>query len=95
MAKGYWIVSIDVEDAEGYGEYVKLVRPYLERCNATFLTRGGVHEVKEGHFRSRNVVIEFANYETALKCYNSDEYQAMIALRTGASKADMVIVEGL
>ncbi len=95
MAKGFWIVSIDVKDAEGYAEYVKLVRPYLERCNATFLTRGGALEVKEGHFRSRNIIIEFASYEYARECYNSDEYQAMIALRTGASTADFMIVEGL
>ena len=81
MAKGYWIVSIDVADAEGYAEYVKLVRPYLERCKAVFLTRGGAHQVKEGHFRSRNIVIEFATYEYAQECYDSAEYQAMIALR--------------
>lgn len=95
MAKGYWIVSVDVSDAQGYGEYVKLVRPYLEKCNAKFLTRGGPHEVREGNFRERNVLIEFASYQHALDCYNSDEYQAIIPLRSGASAADFVIVEGL
>jgi len=95
MAKGYWIVSNDVSDAQGYEEYVKLVRPYLERCNAKFLARGGQHEVREGSFRKRNVLIEFASYQHALDCYNADEYQAIIPLRSGASAGDLVIVEGL
>lgn len=95
MPKGYWIVSIDVTDAEGYGEYVKVVRPYLERCEATFLTRGGTHELREGKFRERNVVIEFSSYAHALECYNSKEYQEIIPLRYSASRADLVIVEGL
>lgn len=95
MAKGYWIVSIDVTTPDGYGEYVKAVRPYLERCKAVFLTRGGTHEVREGNFRERNVVIEFATYQHALDCYKSEEYQAMISLRANASSADLVIVEGL
>ncbi len=95
MAKGYWIVSIDVTSPEGYGEYVKVVRPYLARCEAAFLTRGGTHELREGKFRERNIVIEFTSYQHALDCYNADEYQAMIALRSAASTADLVIVEGL
>ena len=37
MAKGYWIVSIDVTSPDGYGEYVKVVRPYLARCEAAWM----------------------------------------------------------
>lgn len=95
MTKGYWIVSIDVTDADKYGDYVREVRPFLERSNAIFLTRGGAHEVKEGAFRSRNVVIEFATYEHALERYNCAEYQQILQLRKHASTADLVIVEGL
>lgn len=95
MAKGYWLVSIDIKDADAYGEYVKRVRPYLERCNAQFLTRGGTHEVREGNFRTRNVVIEFSTYQHALDCYNAEEYIEIKALRENASDGDLVIVEGL
>ncbi len=35
----------------------------------------------EGKARSRNVVIEFPDYATALACYNSPEYQANIKVR--------------
>jgi hypothetical protein len=35
----------------------------------------------EGQSRSRNVVIEFPDYETALACYHSPEYQENIKVR--------------
>ena len=48
----------------------------------------------EGQSRSRNVVIEFPDYETALACYHSPEYQANIKVRQPHSIADLVIIEG-
>jgi uncharacterized protein (DUF1330 family) len=56
--------------------------------------RGGPHEVKEGTSRSRNVVLEFKDYETALACYNSPEYARLVALRSPHSQGDLVIIEG-
>ena len=44
--------------------------------------------------RARQVVIEFKDYETALACHSSPEYQAAKVLRDRASVADVVIVEG-
>jgi uncharacterized protein (DUF1330 family) len=40
------------------------------------------------------VVIEFPDYETALACYHSPEYQANIKVRLPHSAADLVIIEG-
>ena len=48
----------------------------------------------EGQSRSRNVVIEFPDYETALACYHSPEYQENIKARQPHSDADLVIIEG-
>ena len=48
----------------------------------------------EGESRSRNVVIEFPDYETALACYRSPEYQANIKLRQPHSIAELIVVEG-
>ena len=42
----------------------------------------------------RNIVLEFKDYETALACYRSPEYQKAIALRKPHSVADIVIIEG-
>ena len=60
-----------------------------------FLVRGGQFENPEGKVRSRNVVLEFKDYETALACYNSPEYQAAIKLRTPHSVGDVIVIEGL
>ena len=48
----------------------------------------------EGQSRSRNVVIEFPDYETALACYHSPEYQENIKRRQPHSEADLIIIEG-
>jgi uncharacterized protein (DUF1330 family) len=39
-------------------------------------------------------VIEFADYDTALACYRSPEYQHAITLRRGHAIADIAVVEG-
>jgi uncharacterized protein (DUF1330 family) len=39
-------------------------------------------------------VIEFPDYQTALDCYRSPEYQKAKALQDNVSVADLVVVEG-
>jgi uncharacterized protein (DUF1330 family) len=39
-------------------------------------------------------VIEFPNYETALACYRSPEYQHALTMRRGCAIADIAVVEG-
>ena len=76
MAKGYWIARVDVHNMDGYKEYVAQNGAVFAKYGAKFLVRGGKHVPKEGSSRSRNVVLEFKDYETALACYNSPEYVA-------------------
>jgi uncharacterized protein (DUF1330 family) len=40
------------------------------------------------------VVIEFPDYETAMACYRSPEYQANIKVRQPHSTAELIVVEG-
>jgi uncharacterized protein (DUF1330 family) len=56
--------------------------------------RGGQFELMEGEARERNVVVEFADYETAMACYGSTEYQKAKAVRQQYADADFIIVEG-
>lgn len=95
MAKGYWIVDLNVTDPDQYGEYVKLVRPFLASLGAKFLVRGGEHKVVEGDRHPRSVVVEFAGYAAAVEAYNCPEYQEMIKIRTSGSVGNFVIAEGL
>jgi uncharacterized protein (DUF1330 family) len=94
MAKAYWIARIDVHDMDGYKEYVAQNGAVFHAYGARFLVRGGQYEAKEGTSRSRNVVIEFKDYETALACYNSPEYQRLVAIRAPHSQGDLVIIDG-
>ncbi len=94
MPKGYWIGRVDVSDPEAYQRYVTANAPAFEKYGARFLVRGGRFEVVEGEARARNVVIEFPDYETALACYRSPEYQAAMKHREGAGVADILVIEG-
>jgi uncharacterized protein (DUF1330 family) len=94
MTKGYWIVHVDVRDPEAYQKYVKANGTAFAKYGARFLVRGGKHVVTAGEARARHVVIEFRDYETAIDCHNSKEYQEATILRDAASAADLVIVEG-
>jgi uncharacterized protein (DUF1330 family) len=95
MAKGYWIARVDVEDPEGYKDYVATAKPAFERFGARFLARGGPFTAMEGAARGRNVVIEFESVDAAKACYNSPEYQAARLIRQRHAVAELVIVEGV
>ena len=94
MARGYWIAHVDVADAQAYEAYRIANAVAFAKYGARFLVRGGRGEAKEGALRSRHVVIEFADYATALACYESQEYARARALREPVSQVDCVVVEG-
>jgi uncharacterized protein (DUF1330 family) len=94
VAKGYWIAHVDVHNMDGYKGYVAALAQPLASHQGRFLIRAGAFEKKEGSARSRHIVIEFPSYEAALACYNSPEYQRVIALRTPHAVADLIVVEG-
>ena len=94
MAKGYWVVRVDVHDPDAYQRYVAANGAAFAKFGARFLVRAGRSETLEGSSRSRNVVIEFPSFETALACWHSPEYQEVIKLRRDASTADLLVIEG-
>ena len=94
MAKGYWLAQVEVTDPEGYKQYIAANQAAFRKYGARYVIRAGRHEDVEGRFRSRLVVIEFPDYETALACYGSPEYQHAITLRQGHAIADIAVVEG-
>ncbi len=94
MPKGYWVARVDVSDPDGYQAYVAANAVAFRRFGARFIVRGGRFEAPEGTARSRNVVLEFKDYDTAVACYHSAEYAAAKALRIGRAEADVLIIEG-
>lgn len=94
MSKGYWVVRVSVANTENYPSYLEAARPAFEKYGARFIVRGGRYVAKEGASRDRNVVVEFTDYDTAIACYHSPEYQAAKAIRVANAQADFLIVEG-
>ena len=94
MAKGYWVAHVDISDPEAYKGYVAANAEAFAKYGARFLVRAGRNVVVEGSSRSRHVVIEFKDFQTARACYESEEYARARALRAGVSQGDLVIVEG-
>jgi uncharacterized protein (DUF1330 family) len=94
MAKGYWVVRVDITDPEQYKKYIAANAAPLRKHGGRFLVRGGKHETPEGQSRSRNAVIEFPSYQAALDCWKSAEYQAAIKLRAPVSTIDLIVIEG-
>jgi uncharacterized protein (DUF1330 family) len=94
MPKGYWIGRVDVVDPDKYNKYIAEAAIPFRKYGARFIVRGGKFETAEGASRARNVVIEFPNYQAALDCWNSPEYERALALRMLATQADIIIIEG-
>ena len=93
MAKGHWIVRVDVADQERYKAYVAANALPLAKYGARFLVRAGRLENPEGTSRGRNAVIEFPTYQAALDCWKSPGYQEAIKLRQPVSAIDLIIIE--
>jgi uncharacterized protein (DUF1330 family) len=94
MPKGYWIAHVDVHSEEGYKAYAGANPAIFRKFGGRFVVRGGKYECPEGETRSRNVIIEFPDYASALACYRSPEYQANIKVRQPHSDIDLMIIEG-
>jgi uncharacterized protein (DUF1330 family) len=94
MPKGYWVVRVDVHNAEAYKNYVAANGAAFAKYGGRFLVRGGPFQAVAGTSRQRNVVIEFPSYQAALDCWNSPEYQAARAKQEGGAEIDLVVIEG-
>jgi uncharacterized protein (DUF1330 family) len=94
MAKGYWIARVDIKDEEPAKRYAAGNFPIYAKFGGRYLVRSQKFDVPEGSSRSRQIVVEFPDYASALAYYHSPEYQANKKIRDGHLTADLVIVEG-
>ena len=93
MAKGYWVARVDVNDEQGFKPYAEANAAIFKKFGGRYVVRGGKFDGMEGTSRSRNVVIEFADYATAMACYRSPEYQENIKRRLPHSTVDLIVIE--
>ena len=92
---GYLIGTIEVKNPEAYKEYLAKVTDIVKKFGGEYLVRAGEYTEIEGKWKySRNVVIKFPSYETALNWYNSDEYKPVKKIREENSNGNIIIIEG-
>ena len=74
--------------------YASKAKPAVEKFSGKFLVRGGNNRTNEGINSPRIIVVEFPNYDTAIKCYDSNEYQEAHDILQGHVVRHHQIVEG-
>ena len=93
--KAYWVCIYEkIDNAEKLKEYAVKARPAVEKFSGKFLVRGGKNRTNDGIESPRTVVVEFPNYNNAVECYDSAEYQEAHDILKGHVVRHHQIVEG-
>jgi uncharacterized protein (DUF1330 family) len=92
----YVIFDVEIRDLARYQDFMSQVKPALEAAGARYLARGGAHEVHEGDWSPRRIVIlEFPSPTAWAAFYNGPVYQGLKPIRDECSSARLVSVEGI
>ena len=91
----YFIMRVDVHDSEAYEKHIQPAVEAVKEHGGEILARGGRSEQTIGEGRSRNVVIRFADFETAKAFTANPKFQESQRLTAGVCSRDGAIVEGL
>ena len=93
--KAYWVCIYEkINNPEKLKEYALKAKPAVEKFSGKFLVRGGKNRTNDGINSPRTVIVEFQNYNTALECYDSIEYQQAHDILKGHVIRHHQIVEG-
>ena len=95
MKKGYWIsLYLKINNQENLKKYAEIVTPIIKKYGGKPLVRGGKYQAFDGDNFLRTVIWEFPNYEKAVECHESKEYQAGWSIAKDTTKRHMQIIEG-
>ena len=93
--KGYWVCIYEtIDNPEKLKEYAHKAKSAIEKFSGKFLVRGGKNRTNDGMDSPRTVIVEFPDYNTALDCYDSLEYQEAHEILEGHVVRHHQIVEG-
>jgi len=93
----YMIGMVEVTDPSWLKEYSEKVQNMFNEIGAKYHVRSTKIEKLEGErpVPMSMVVIEFPSMEVAQEWYKTDEYQALVKLRSSGSQTDLWLTEGL
>ena len=93
--KGYWIALYkQINNVDNLKNYGAKVTPVIKSFGGKPLVRGGKYQRIEGEDFSRTVVWEFPNFQKAIECHESKEYQDGWNLAKDTTERNLQIVEG-
>ncbi|MCE2391077.1 MAG: DUF1330 domain-containing protein [Proteobacteria bacterium] len=92
----YFIVQIQVNDAETYGLYAQQAGPTLGASGAKVLAYDDAPTPVEGEWGGpRTVIVEFESEEAFRAWYDSPEYQQAVKLRIASTRSTAAVIHGL
>ena len=93
--RAYWVCIYEtIDNAEKLKDYALKARTAVEKFSGKFLVRGGKNRTTDGINSPRIVIVEFPDYNTAMECYDSEEYQKAHKILKGHAVRHHQIVEG-
>jgi uncharacterized protein (DUF1330 family) len=93
--KGYWIALYkQINNVDNLKNYGVKVTPVIKSFGGKPLVRGGKYQRIEGEDFSRTVIWEFPNFQKAIECHESKEYQDGWSLAKDTTERNLQIVEG-
>ena len=85
----------DAWDTEALQEYRRRNTDAVAAHGGRFVVRGGEHELLEGDWDTRRlVVMEFPDMAAARAWWTSEQYEAIKPIRRGASATNIILVDG-
>ena len=93
--KGYWVALYkQINNVDNLKNYGAKVTPIIKSFGGKPLVRGGKYQRIEGENFSRTVIWEFPNFQKAIECHESKEYQDGWDLAKDTTERNLQIVEG-
>ena len=95
MAAYLIVDELNVNDQETLNDYIRKAGVTI-KANGGELLASSVPEVLEGAWLpKRCVLVKFDTMEKLKTWWNSNEYQALIPIRTSVSENNIIIIDGL
>jgi uncharacterized protein (DUF1330 family) len=92
----YLVLDIEITDVPKFEEYKRLVPPLVAKHGGVYLVRGGEHEVLEGDWHPRRVVLfRFPDRGAIHRFMDDPEYQPLKKMRLDSARTRMVAVDGV
>jgi uncharacterized protein (DUF1330 family) len=91
----YIIADVNVQNAEEFEAYRKLVPATLTPYGGRFIIRGGKIEALEGDWTPKRIVaLEFPDFNKAKDWWASQEYLEPKKMRQRASLTNLLVIDG-